>query len=193
MIVLAGGIGSGKSVVARTLRLKGFGVYDCDFEARRLMEQDPGLVEQMKAIAGEAVYGDSGKLDRKYLGELIFGNREIRERVNRAVHSAVRSDVERWLRQSPANIFVETAIAAESGLYAMAERVWLVQASEKTRISRVKSRDCRSEDEIRRIMGVQAMEEETLRREGIAVDIILNDTADCLLGQIDKLIDRNSK
>lgn len=188
MIVLAGGIGSGKSVVARMLRLKGFGVFDCDFEAKLLMHSDPRIIEGIKKIAGDDVYSDSGRLDRGRLASVIFGDKEARDRINVLVHEAVRNRIGEWLKENTANVFVETAIAAESGIADKADAIWLVDADEETRIARVKFRDGRSEDDIRRIMDAQRAEEELLFSNHRNLVKINNNPADSLLEQINFLL-----
>lgn len=190
MIVLTGGIGSGKSVVARILREKGYGVFDCDYEARCLMENDEALRTDIKTIAGEDVYADrgDGKLDRKKLASIIFTDEEKRSQVNSSVHREVKKRLAFWLKENPLNIFVETAVAGESGLADMAEEIWLVYASAPVRVSRVLSRDGRSETETLRIISAQMGEEEFLAGLGSKVKVIKNDEGDTLLPQIEKLI-----
>lgn len=184
MIVLAGGIGSGKSVVARFLRLNGFGVYDCDFHARRLMETDMDLMRKMRSLAGEKVYAEDGKLDRRMLAGLLFRDADLRGAVNEAVHAAVRRDVESWLAEAPENVFVESAISARSGLIDMAEEVWVVEASLETRMKRVMTRDNRPEEEIIRIMEAQSEEERLLAAKGSDIVRIANDPSSSLMTQI---------
>ena len=186
MIVLAGGIGSGKSVVARILRLKGFGVFDCDYEARVLMETNKHLIQSIIDIAGDDVYSAGGKLNRQKLSALIFNDIEIRDRINKVVHAAVRSEIVKWLKEDPANIFVETAIAAESGLAGMAEQIWIVKASDATRISRVMARDGRSEENIKSIMHAQAEEEDRMKKSNVLIKKINNDSSDMILEEINR-------
>lgn len=188
MTVLAGGIGSGKSVVARALRLQGFDVYDCDMEARRLMESDLELKEEIKRIAGPKTFSPDGRLDRKELAKILFSDAETRREVNRAVHSAVRNDIKRWEAGKREPCFVETAIAAESGIAEMAREVWMVEASAETRLHRVKSRDGRTDNEIRSIMLAQNREEEMLAAKGVAIRRIANNPGDSLMKQISDLI-----
>lgn len=188
MNVLTGGIGSGKSVVARLLRLRGFGVYDCDFRARRLMESSSELKHKIQAIAGEEVYDQNGKLQRKLLGSLIFSDPEIRQKINALVHEAVRNDIAEWTKLKEENIFVETAIAAQSGLADLADQVWVVDASLQDRIERVSCRDNRCEDEILKIIKAQEKEEEALIDKGIEILRIRNNPTDFLMDQIDEAL-----
>ena len=187
MIVLTGGIGSGKSVVARILRLKGFGVFDCDYEARRLMHDDGRLKDEIMEVTGSDVYDGEGNLKRKTLGDRIFGDESLRGKVNRAVHESVRRRMKEWLAENDANIFVETAIAHESGIAAEGEAIWCVTASEKTRVKRVKARDERDGEEIERIIKIQANEERELERYG-NVYRIDNDGDQPLLPVIEELL-----
>lgn len=183
MIVLAGGIGSGKSVVARILRLEGFGVFDCDLEARALMEGDSHLSEEIMHIAGRGVY-INGKIDRKALGHAIYSDETVRTAVNAAVHAAVRERIKKWRNEADKNIFVETAIAGVSGLAALADEVWIMETPEETRIERVKVRDGRPREEILKIMEIQAEEEGRILSAGVPVKRIVNDESKSLLMQI---------
>lgn len=191
MIVLAGGIGSGKSIVARILRLKGYGVFDCDLEARNLMENDPSLRDKLCDLAGKDIYTSAGKLDRSLLASRLFGDISLRKKINHAVHSAVRTLIECWLEESCFNIFVETAIPAESGIADCADMVWMVEASAETKMARVKNRDNRSEGEIKRIMDAQAFEEGMLKEKGILTLYLSNNEGDTILNRIDLLLQKH--
>ena len=184
MIVLSGGIGSGKSVVAGILRLEGYGVFDCDYEAKEMMHNDPNLVKTIKGIVGDDIYDASGLLDKKKLASLIYTDASVRNTLNEVVHSQVRQKIREWLAETPKNIFVESAIAVQSGLAAMARGIWIVSASIPVRIARVKCRDGRNHDEIERIILAQAEEERlTVDFKG-KVTVIDNDGSIPLLPQI---------
>ena len=72
VIGITGGIGSGKSVVSRLLRLMGVPVYDCDREAKRLMCESVDIREALIKVAGAEVYDAAGRLNRAYLSSFIF-------------------------------------------------------------------------------------------------------------------------
>ncbi|MCH5217281.1 MAG: dephospho-CoA kinase [Muribaculaceae bacterium] len=190
MIVVAGGIGSGKSVVARILRLQGYGVFDCDVEARQLMEQDRALAEEIRRLAGRDVYDPAGRLDRQRLAAAIFADKELREEVNRAVHDAVKRRMREWLLEREENLFVETAIAVQSGIADEADAIWIVTADRATRMERVKARDSRSREETERIMEIQELEEKALEDSGKPTVRISNNDGDELLSQIMDRISR---
>ena len=189
-IIITGGIGSGKSFVARILRLKGYGVFDCDAEAKRLMETMPSLIDKIKSVAGESVYEPNPSeskrltLNRSLLAQKIFSDNNIREKVNSAVHAAVKAQIKDWLKYEK-NIFIETAIAEESGLADMADEIWIVTASEETRIKRVSKRDRRPLDQILKIIEVQKEEEKKLCKRNPV--FIKNDPEDNILSKINNL------
>ena len=90
-VAIVGGIGSGKSVVSRLFRLMGVPVYDCDTEAKLLMNADPSIRQALKAAIGEQVYVADGRLDRAFLASYMFGHPERVALVNGIVHPAVRA------------------------------------------------------------------------------------------------------
>lgn len=145
MIGITGGIGAGKSILSRILRLRGFGVYDCDSRAKVIMTGDLDLFNALLArYGGEVVDADSRSIVREKLAAIIFSDEEERLWLNSIVHAAVRNDVERWNQASPNNIFVESAILCESGLAEMCEAVWLVDADPEVRLQRAVERQLAS-------------------------------------------------
>ena len=157
-IGITGGIGSGKSVVSRIVRCNGFPVYDCDFEAGRLMQSDSALKERLSAVLGGKAYNACGELDRKYVASRIFGDSELRKDVNRLVHSAVREDFRRFAEARKGKVFVESAILFSSGLASLCDKVWVVEAPKETRVVRVMSRNGCDRDDVESRMSAQSTE-----------------------------------
>lgn len=192
MIVISGGIGAGKSVVSRILRIMGYGVFDCDFEAKIIMEKNEKIKLQLNKIGGCDFYDNKGILDRKLLAHRIFQEPKLRKQINSLVHEAVKDRIKDWQKESEKNIFIETAIPCESGISLIAEEIWMVVASPEIRVKRVKQRDGRKCDEIERIMEAQIGEEEMLTVCGKPVYRIINNDSYSLLVQIDSLMNRNN-
>lgn len=185
LIAIAGGIGSGKSVVARMLRATGRKVYDCDSEARRLMNEDVTLRRQLREAFGNEIYGSDGLLDRRRLAALIFADGDSLRRVNSLVHPAVGRDIARWAEaQNDDTLWVETAILRESGLDATVHRAWLVEAPLEVRIARAVQRDGTSRE--------QVLERIESQRCDLAyrcpTDIIINDGVTAVTPQIAALL-----
>ncbi|MDE6769057.1 MAG: dephospho-CoA kinase, partial [Muribaculaceae bacterium] len=143
MIVgITGGIGSGKSVVSRILRLKGFCVYDCDTEARRLMECDGKVKEEIVRILGAEAYvetageekrglvggrdaGNAWILNRGYVASKIFNDSRLRDEVNAVVHKAVAEDFLSYAKEKGGMVFCETAILATSHMDRLCGSIWI--------------------------------------------------------------------
>ena len=147
-IGITGGIGSGKSIVARVLRCNGFPVYDCDSEAKHIMNKNVAVKTSLKNRLGDDIYHKNGTLDRKKLSVLLFSNEEVRLYVNSLVHEAVRKDIAEKRNQIHGEFFIESAILATGGISPICDKIWVVTAPEPLRIERVKKRDKLSEQEI---------------------------------------------
>lgn len=187
LIAIAGGIGSGKSIVSRILRAMGKKVYDCDTEARRLMDNDENIKCRIEeCIAPEVILADRS-IDRRRLAAIVFADKKMLDTLNGIVHSAVRDDISRWkaANEKYGTLWVESAIIYESGIDAMVDEVWDVTAPVELRIKRVMSRNSMSREEvIRRIDAQSAVNYEPHPR----VRTIVNDEITPLLPQIQQLI-----
>ena len=95
---LTGGIGSGKSTVAKVFEVLGIPVYYADEAAKHLMNEDPLLKEQLIQHFGTATYTD-GALNRKYLSGIVFNDPAKLELLNSLVHPATIRDGEQWMKQ----------------------------------------------------------------------------------------------
>ncbi len=178
MIGICGGIGSGKSVVSRVLRLRGEGVYDCDLEAKRIMDGSEEVVAALNLRYGDSVCPKGGPICRPELAKRVFGSEEERLWLNSLVHRLVREDVEKWhtlqINSGAKRCFVESAILASSGLAEMCSEIWMVTASEEERIARIKSRDALDEEAIRKRIRSQKEEERLLEHTCIPIRVIDN-------------------
>lgn len=185
-IGVTGGIGSGKSVVSRLLRLMGIPVYDCDSEAKRLMCCSSAVRNALIAAVGSEVYRVDGTLDRAFLSAYMFGYPERVAQVNAIVHPAVRADFEEWARLSDkAVVAVESAILFEAGMDADVDAVWLVCAPESLRLQRAMLRDGASEAAIKRRMHSQMNDEHIAQRASF---IVRNDGHSSLINQVTSLL-----
>ena len=171
-IGITGGIGSGKSVVSRLLRIMGYSVYDTDSEAKRLMESSLEVVQKLSECFGRDIY-HNGRLNRGLLSSRVFGKSDKIVLLNSIVHPVVRFDFYRWSESLNEEIcFVESAFLYESRFDELVDEVWTVTAPEELRISRVRQRSGLTEEEIKKRMAAQLSEEEKQRR---AAHIIWND------------------
>lgn len=193
---ITGGIGSGKSGVSELLRIAGIPVYDCDSEARKLMNTSPSLREALTTLAGEDVYASdsqaadaqTGKvLNRRYLADFMFGHPERVNAVNALVHPAVREDFCAWAeRQEGADVVgVESAILFEAGMREDVDVTVLVFTPRAERIQRAMARDGATEESVRARLASQMPDVEKIP----LVDFIIrNAEADAITPQVMELI-----
>ena len=172
IIGITGGIGSGKSVIAKQLREMGYAVYDTDSEAKRLIVEDAHVREQMEQLFGEEVYRD-GVYQTAVVAQRVFADKSLLARLNTIVHPAVRADIEDWLlenggRDSEVN-FIECAILYQAGFESLCDKVVAVTAPEDIRLKRVIARDHSTIDKVRARMRAQNAEQDLLR-----ADIVVN-------------------
>ena len=181
LIAITGGIGSGKSVVSKALAMMSYPVYDTDSQARRLMTADETIKQELVRAFGPSVYDDDGNLNRASLASQVFNNQEALERLNHIVHPAVIRDLERWYVSSHSqHAFVETAILYQSGLDAVVDAVWRVDAPVQVRIDRVMLRSNLTEAQVAERIRAQQSEESHTASDAV----IVNDGVTPILPQI---------
>lgn len=138
---ITGGIGSGKSTVARMFEVLGVPVFYADAEARIMMVDDKEVRVQIEQLFGKETY-DGGSLNREYLSKQVFGNPGLLEQLNRIVHPAILQRADEWMgRQTTPYALKEAALIFESGGQRFLDCVIGVQAPEALRIARVMRRD----------------------------------------------------
>ncbi len=186
LIAITGGIGSGKSVVARVLRNMGHNVYDCDIQAKRLMNSSPAIRQQLTARFGEAIYNHDGTICKPLLSSIIFNDNEALMAVNGIVHPAVKDDLLYWHNSRPTCFnFVETAILVEAGMQSMIDEVWNVSAPLETRIARVISRNATSRHKVLERINSQST---SLSKVTVPVMTITNDDSTPIMPQVIALL-----
>ena len=144
MIVgITGGIGSGKSLVAKTIcSLDNTAYYHADKEAKLLMNTSPSLKENIIAVFGEKSYQDN-TLDRKYISSLVFKEPKLLKSLNSIVHPAVKEHFRNFIASRKENtlIIYENAILFETNGDLICNIIISVNAPEEIRIKRVMERD----------------------------------------------------
>lgn len=188
LIAISGGIGAGKTIVSQIVKAMGYPVYDCDSEAKRLMDSSDAIKRRLREEIHEMAIDSDNNIDRRLLAEIVFNDSEKLSLLNSIVHKSVKDDIATFthLTASPL-IFIETAILYQSGIDRMVDGVWEVTATENIRIERViKRNNCTPENVADRIRSQQFIPE----RPHPFTDIIINDNTTPLLPQIEQLISK---
>lgn len=143
IIGITGGIGSGKSYLAQELAKRGFAVYDCDREAKRIIAEDKAVQAAIIKLLGKEAFID-GKYNTAYVAQRVFAEPQLLKKLNKIVHPAVKADISRQ-SSDVSLLVVESAILFESGLDALCDKIVVVTAPEETRIARTIARDYHNE------------------------------------------------
>lgn len=148
IIGLTGGIGSGKTTVAKMFAALGVPVYYADDEAKKLMNTSPIIRESLISLLGEETY-KNGDLDRKFMADKIFNDKVLLEKANAIIHPRVAEHFQTWVAdQDHSYVLKEAAILFESGSYKQCDQVIMVTAPKETRLLRVMKRDNASREEV---------------------------------------------
>jgi dephospho-CoA kinase len=159
-IGLTGGIGSGKSLVAAIFRSLGAPVLSADEIARNLTNSDPIIKERIREEFGSEVFRGDGSLNRKAMADIVFLNKEKREKLNAIVHPAVIKKIDEEIRKLEGNgdtpfVIHEAALIYEAGVDKKLDYVIVVDANEDKRIRRVMDRDGISKKDVQRRIDAQ--------------------------------------
>lgn len=183
-IGLTGGIGSGKSTVAKIFETLGIPVYYADAEAKRLMNSSETLKKVIRQNFGEATY-ENDQLNRKYLAGIVFNNPEKLELLNALIHPVTINDAEQWMQQQSAPYSIkEAALLFESGAAENLDFIVGVYAPQALRIKRVMKRDGLTADEIMKRINRQVNEEMKMK---LCDFVITNNEQELLIPQVLKL------
>ncbi|HIC32893.1 MAG TPA: dephospho-CoA kinase [Flavobacteriaceae bacterium] len=186
LVGLTGGIGSGKTTIANFFKELGIPVYIADTEAKALMNRSKVIKRKLIALFGENAYQD-GKLNREYLSQQIFNNKDLLQKMNAIVHPKVASHFKRWVKkQDTPYVISEAAILFENGSYKKYHYIITVTAPEQVRLKRVMSRDNSSEKKVKSVMDNQWKDEEKIKLSDFVIQNVNLEEAKAQVQQIHK-------
>ena len=184
IIGLTGGIGSGKTTVAAMFTDLGIPVYIADQRARELTNSSEAIIDGIKKLLGKEAYVD-GSLDRAFVSEQVFNDKELLDALNAIIHPEVGRDFTIWCdkQQSP-YVIKEAAILFESGSYLGCDQVILVTADLEMRIERIIRRDGTDREHILARMSNQWSDQ---RKSELADFIIENNDLASTRAQVEQI------
>lgn len=169
VVGLTGGIGSGKTTVAKMFLALGIPVYIADEESKKLLLSSKVVKRKLTALFGDETY-EKGTLNKPFIANKIFNNKALLQQMNAIVHPKVAQHFKRWLKKQEAPYVIkESAILFESGAFEACDLIITVTANEKLRIARVVQRDSTSEEKVRRIIENQWPEDEKTKRSNFVI------------------------
>ncbi|MFC1490018.1 dephospho-CoA kinase [Candidatus Latescibacterota bacterium] len=173
IIGITGCPGSGKSVLAAELAVKGWALIDADEIGREVVETDPAVLDDLADAFGSDVRNISGKLNRGLVASRAFSTPENTKTLNDIVHPSLirrlKSQVN-VLRVENANAVVDCALIFEWGIGDIFDTVVCVTADERLRKERIMNRDGRSSDDIENLFSSQLPENEKAERSDIVFE-----------------------
>ena len=169
IIGLTGGIGSGKSTVLALFKALGALTYVADTEAKKLMNTDAELRNQIINLFGEQAYVN-GKLNNVHIASVVFGNKEKLTALNGLVHPKVRKDFQQFIKNQKADFVIyEAAILFESGSDAFCDYIITVIADFELKIERIMKRDGISEAQILERMKNQSTDDFKIKKSDFVI------------------------
>ncbi len=178
---LTGGIGSGKSQVARLFALLGCAVFQSD-EAARDIYFDPTVREEVKRLLGDNAYVSDTQIDRTYISSRVFSNSDLLHRLNRIIHPAVGRKFDSFREANQGRIIIkETALLFEAKLQHQVDKIIVVTAADELRIGRVMARDGLSREDVLKKMQSQLSQEQKISQADFVID---NNEREFLITQV---------
>lgn len=184
-IGLTGGIGSGKSTIAKVFNLVyDIPIFEADKEAKQIMNTNEELIEQITDTFGKESYINNA-LNTKYISQIVFNNPRQLQKLNNLVHAKVREAFAKWVQnQNTAYVIQEAAILVESGAYKHMNKIISVSAPQQLRIERVMKRDKMTTEQVLQRMTKQLSDVE---RNNYADFVIVNNDTTGIIDQIDAI------
>lgn len=169
-IGLTGGIGSGKTTIAKIFSTLGIPVYDADTAAKRLMHTDEQIRQKLIARFGQDVYQDN-TLNRSYLSSVVFNDEAALAELNAITHPATIQDADNWFnKQRAAYAIKEAALIFESSSNKYLDYVIGVWAPENIRMQRTLLRGGVTEDQVKSRMLKQMDEKRKMHLCDFVID-----------------------
>ena len=185
-IGLTGNIGSGKSIVSAIFRTIGIPVYDCDTEAKRLMQSDEATRSRIIETFGKECYTPAGQLNKKHLASIIFNDATALHKINSIVHPRVKEDFAEWSTKQKSNtVAVESAILFECGMRESVDIAIAIYADRETCITRACRRNNATRKEVEERLNEQQPAESIIAQSEYS---ICNNDNTPILPQISKLL-----
>jgi len=170
IVGLTGGIGSGKTTVAKEFEKLGVPIYIADEEAKKLMDKSKVIQRKLKTLFGDEAYVND-RLNRPFLAQKIFNNKDYLQQMNAIVHPKVAAHFAKWLlKQNAFYIIKEVAVLFENGSYKNCDFIITVTATIENRMERLIKRDHSTVSQIQSIMSNQWPDEKKIERSHFVIN-----------------------
>ena|SRR5690606_26354506 len=170
IVGLTGGIGSGKTTVAKEFQSLGIPIYIADEEAKKLMNTSKVLKRQLMGLFGEKAYVDNA-LNKSFIADIIFNDETYLQKMNAIVHPKVGSHFKKWAsKQDSFYVIKEAAILFENNGYKQCDYVITVTAPKDLRIARLLKREPTTKEKIEAVMNNQWTDEAKVKLSHFVIE-----------------------
>lgn len=181
---LTGGIGSGKSTVAKLFELLGCAVFESDDVARDVYFE-PEIKSKVIELLGSESYRSPTSIDKKFISSKIFSDTQLLQQLNAIIHPAVIAKSKQFIKEHPNQLVIkETALLFEAHLENEVDVIILVVANDELRINRVMQRDGLTRGEVEKKIKSQLPQSEKIKKADF---IIYNDETELVIPQVIKI------
>lgn len=174
VIGLTGGILTGKSTVSEMLAERGAVIIDADKIGHRAYQPQTTAWQEVVDAFGNGILKESGEIDRKKLGEIVFNDREALARLNSIMHprmhSMIREEIEKLSGEGVDLVVLEAAVLIEANWTDLVGEVWVTVAHEETAVKRLKDRGGLTEEQARARIRSQLSAEERAKHADVIID-----------------------
>jgi dephospho-CoA kinase len=181
VIGLTGGIGSGKTTIAKLFEIIGCPVFYSDTVAKEIYF-DVSIKPKIIELLGNAAYISETKIDKKFISSKIFSNTDLLHKLNTIIHPAVIERSKQFVEKNKGKLIIkETALLFEAKLENSVDKIILVAANDELRINRVMQRDGLCKEEVVSKIMAQLPQEEKIAKSDL---VIYNNEEDFLITQV---------
>ena len=189
IIGLTGGIGSGKSIVAKMFEILGCLVFNSD-ETAKLIYFEENIKSQVINLLGQEAYKNPTELNKSFISKKIFSNTDLLHQLNTIIHPEVKNCFETFKRENKNKIIIkESALLFEAKTDKDMDKIVLVTAKDEIRVNRVIERDGLTKDEVLKKIKAQISQEEKIK---MADFVIYNNEEEFLITQVIKIFNNFS-
>jgi len=174
-VALTGGIASGKSIVAETLKQLGCFIHNADEIAHKIMESQKPAWKEIIAHFGEKILNPDKSINHSRLGEIVFSDEKERLFLNRLIHPLVmevkKETINKLKKEGKSKIYIsEAALTLEAGFIDFFDKVIIVYCKKDIQIKRLMERDNINRQEALKKISSQILPEQKLRYADYIID-----------------------